>query len=212
MPLIKPGQTPPSDEEKRRWPRDADGLLRALDDSTPSARRCSARDMANAENDAQRALFAAALLARLRSEHEVSVREVMLTTLVRLGDIAALSGLAECLRSDDTTLRNEVIEAMREAPAETAPIILELLGDAEPSLRVFAVNILESFRHPDVEHWLIDLISHEANVNVCASAVDVLCLTGSTASRPALLALRQRFPEEPFLQFAIDLALKRTAD
>jgi hypothetical protein len=49
-------------------------------------------------------------------------------------------------------------------------------------------------------------------VNVCATAVDLLGEVGSAASREPLLHLKARFGEEPYIQFAANLALKRLAD
>ncbi|MEE2748809.1 MAG: HEAT repeat domain-containing protein, partial [Pseudomonadota bacterium] len=74
---------------------------------------------------------------------------------------------------------------------------------------IFAVNILESLCHPDVEQWLIDVIRDDEHINVCATAVDLLGEVGSEKSEPALLALKERFTDEPYIQFAADLAIKR---
>jgi HEAT repeat protein len=169
------------------------------------ARRGAARDLA-AYPEAT-----AGLLARLQQEDEVSVREVILTALMRIGDPAAVTGLVSCLRSEDANLRNEAIEAMKSLPAEVAPIMRGLLVDQDPDVRIFAINILESLRHADVEAWLIDVIERESLVNVCGTAVDLLSEVGSSASHDALERLKARFPAEPYIQFAANLALKRIA-
>jgi HEAT repeat protein len=98
---------------------------------------------------------------------------------------------------------------MKLLPEEVAPIMRELLGDADPDVRIFAVNILESLRHPEVEAWLIEVIATDPHVNVCATAVDLLGEVGSAAAREALLHLKARFSDEPYVQFATDLALRR---
>jgi tRNA A37 threonylcarbamoyladenosine synthetase subunit TsaC/SUA5/YrdC len=46
-------------------------------------------------------------------------------------------------------------------------------------------------------------------VNVCATAVDLLCEVGAKASMDPLFRLKTRFAHEPYIQFAADLALKR---
>jgi hypothetical protein len=76
-------------------------------------------------------------------------------------------------------------------------------------VRIMAVNILESLRHPRVEAWLIEVIERDPVVNVCGTAVDLLGEVGTPASRAALIHLKQRFASEPYIQFAADLALKR---
>jgi hypothetical protein len=64
-------------------------------------------------------------------------------------------------------------------------------------------------RHPDVESWLIQVIDHDAHVNVCATAVDQLCEVGTEAAIEPLLRLKARFATEAYIQFAADLALQR---
>jgi len=121
----------------------------------------------------------------------------------------AVTGLVECLRSENASLRNEAIEAMKQLPDEVSIIMRGLLLDADPDVRIFAVNILESLRHPDVESWLITVIEQDPLLNVCATAVDLLGEVGTAAAREPLKRLNQRFPGEPYIQFATDLALKR---
>jgi hypothetical protein len=196
-------RSPAADE--RDHARDRDGLVLQLDDPDAAVRRWAARDLVGQPGATQ------PLLARLQRETEVSVREVILTTLMRIADPAAIAGLVVCLRSEDANLRNEAIEAMKSLPAEVAPIMQGLLTDRDPDVRIFAINVLESLRHPDVESWLITVIDHESMVNVCGTAVDLLSEVGSVASHGALERLKARFAAEPYIQFAAALALKRTA-
>jgi HEAT repeat protein len=191
--------------DQRAAPRDFDGLIRQLEDADPAARRWAARDLSGNPH------ASAALLTRLQQENEVSVREVILTALMRSADPKAISGLVACLRSEDANLRNEAIEAMKSLPVEVAPIMRSLLVDQDPDVRIFAINILESLRHPDVETWLIEVIEKEPMVNVCGTALDLLSEVGSSASHDALERLKARFAAEPYIQFAATLALKRIA-
>ncbi|MBC7685991.1 MAG: HEAT repeat domain-containing protein [Bdellovibrionales bacterium] len=189
--------------EDRRQPRECPDLIAALDDADASARRWAARDLAKCKD------AAAALVDRLKREGDLAVREVILTTLTRLGDATAVAGLVDCLRSEDAALRNEAIEAMKQMPDEVAPIMRVLLAEPDPDVRIFAVNILESLCHPDVESWLIEVIDTEPHVNVCATALDLLSEVGSGAAVAALARLKDRFADEPYIQFAADLALGR---
>jgi hypothetical protein len=84
-----------------------------------------------------------------------------------------------------------------------------LLSDPDPDVRIFVVNILNSEHYPDVEQWLIEVIERDAHVNVCATAVDLLCEVGTEASIDPLLHLKARFAHEAYIQFAANLALKR---
>jgi HEAT repeat protein len=129
--------------------------------------------------------------------------------LIRLDDASALGGLVECLRSEDAALRNEVIEAMKLLPGEVALIIESLLADSDPDVRIFAVNILESLRHAEVESWLIQVIEKDQEVNVCAAAVDLLSEVASAKALEPLAQLKLRFSDVPYIQFAAELALQR---
>jgi HEAT repeat protein len=202
MGLIKNTTPRNSGHDEREHPRDRAGLILELDDA---ARRWAARDLVKHSN------ASSALLLRLRVETEVSVREVILSALTRIADPTAIAGLVTCLRSEDASLRNEAIEAMKALPNEVAPIMRGLLIDPDPDVRILAISILESLRHPEVEAWLIDVIDHEPMVNVCGTAVDLLSELGSGASHDALERLKARFSAEPYIQFAAGLALKRTA-
>ena len=203
MPIAKQHSTQIVNTDERQRPRDFAGLMAELKDNDPTARRWAARDLAEFSESAE------ALVEHFKHEADPSVRDAILTTLTRLGDPVAVAGLVECLRSEDAALRNEVIEAMKQLPEEVAPIMGDLLVDLNPDVRIFAVNILESLRHPQVEAWLIGVIEKDAHVNVCAAALDLLGEVGTSASRAALEQLKVRFSDEPYICFAANLALKR---
>jgi len=203
MAFIKPRPTQTVEQEDRKQPRACPDLLQSLEDASATTRRWAARDLANCPN------AAAALVRRLKVEADLSVREVILTSLTQLGDATAVAGLVECLRSEDAARRNEAVEAMKQLPEEVAPIMQDLLSDADADVRIFAVNILESLCHPDVEQWLIEVIRTDPHINVCATAVDLLAEVGTPAALAALAALKVRFAGEPYIEFAANLALRR---
>lgn len=203
MPIVKEQKTALVDTDERKTARDCASLVAQLADANPTARRWAARDLLECPG------ASAALVARLHNEKDGSVRDVILTALTRLGDETAVQGLVECLRSEDVALRNEAIEAMKQLPDEVAPIIRSLLTDRESDVRIFAVNILESLRHPQVEEWLVEVIEHDPHLNVCGSALDLLGEVGTEMSLQPLHRLKQRFSDEPYIQFATDLAVKR---
>ena len=120
-----------------------------LEDADPAIRRSAARALVHCPDAAD------ALLSRLRREENFAVREVILTSLIRIGASSVASELAELLRTGDAAMCNEIIEAMKQMPGEVAPMVRSLLADSDPDMRIFAVNILESLRHPEIESWLI---------------------------------------------------------
>ena len=203
MPFIKKKDSAAVDQEDRKNTRECSALIASLADSSATTRRWAARDLVNCPNSA------VILVDHLKREPELSVREVILSTLTQLGDAAAVAGLVDCLRSEDAALRNEAVEAMKQLPDEVAPMMQGLLTDPDPDVRIFTVNILESLCHPDVEAWLIEVISTDPHINVCATAVDLLSEVGTQAALDPLALLKSRFLADPYIQFAANLALRR---
>jgi HEAT repeat protein len=203
MGLIKQTPLETARGESRASSRDCPSLCKQLLSASPEVRRWAARDLVDCPDCSE------ALVAALHVESDASVREVMLTSITRIGDGIAVNGLVECLRSEEADLRNEAIEAMKQLPDAVAPIMLGLLMDEDSDVRIFAVNILESLRHPLVENWLLQVIDADDHVNVCGTAVDLLGEVGGTASLESLVRLKSRFADEPYIQYAADLAIKR---
>lgn len=203
MPIVKhasPSQ-PVSDERRRL--RDFAGLLAELEDANPVARRWAARDLAQYPEAAE------ALAIRLTQEENPTVREAIFTSLTMLGGKAAVDCLVRCLRSEDAALRNEAVEAMKALPDAAASIMDGLLADSSPDVRIFAVNILESLCHDKVEAWLMAVAEKDPHINVCAAALDLLAEVGTESAVGTLQRVQRRFPEEPYIQFAADVALRR---
>jgi HEAT repeat protein len=197
---------PPTDSERsdeRDLSRDLSGLLVSLKDADPSKRRWAARDLV------QYPTAALTLTAQLLVETDLAVRKAILLTLTQVGSREAIDGLVNCLCSEDVALRNEAIEAMTLMPNEVVPLMNSLLRDPDPDVRIFSVNVLESLKHPHVEQWLIDVISNDDHINVCATAVDLLVEVGTAASIVPLQHLKEQFSHEPYIVFAADLAIKR---
>ena len=203
MALIRSTPSERTERVSRKQERDCDNLARSLDDASAEVRRWAARDLVDCPGSS------AVLVARLPLETDAAVREVILTTLTRMGDSTAVAGLVQCMRSEDAALRNEAIEAMKLLPDAVAPIMRELLADPDSDMRIFAVNILESLKHPDVELWLREVIERDPHINVCATAVDLLGEVGSSAALTSLQQLKVRFADQAYIAFAADLAIKR---
>ncbi|WP_257819952.1 HEAT repeat domain-containing protein [Burkholderia glumae] len=201
MPLIPSRTAAPVHVET-----DRELLLASLGSASPAQRRDAARALA-AHPDT-----AAVLVAQLQRESSASVRETIMLSLVHLRDQVALDGLVACLRSEDAALRNAAIAAMQQLPEEVAPLMSRLLADPDSDVRIFAVNVLESLRHPSVEAWLLEVIEQDPHVNVCAAAVDLLGEVGSARARAPLQRLQRRFPDEPFIRFAASIALQGLED
>jgi HEAT repeat protein len=184
-------------------PPDLGSLIRGLREADSETRRISAKALSAFPEAVH------ALAGSLELERTKSVREVMLTSLALIGTPEAVAVLLPCLRSDDAHLRNEAIEVLKQLPTTLAPMMESLLKDQDPDVRIFAVNVLESLRHPRVVEWLLDVIENDSHVNVCATALDLLSEVGDESCISSLLRAQERFSNEPYLQFAVRTALDR---
>jgi len=191
------------ERERRKVQRNFEGLVTQLSSENPKERRWAARDLADYKE------ASSYLVEQLMKEKDIAVREIIISSLLAIGDEIAIAGLINCLKSDDAHLRNSAIEALKQVSEKVSPYIEKLLQDREPDVRIFAVNILESLRHPNVVKWLIEVIEKDENVNVCATALDLLAEVGTEEAIPTIKKVKERFKNEPYIQFASDIALKR---
>jgi HEAT repeat protein len=189
--------------EQPQQPAGRDELIMQLSHPTPDMRRQAARELV-AHPDA-----IPHLCARLPQEPTPAVRESILLTLMQLNSEEAARGLLPLLRSEDAGLRNSVVEALQQMPDAVAPYMETLLHDTNSDVRIFAVDVLQMLRHPHSPEWLSRIIAEDQHVNVCATAVDRLAEIGTPDMIPALEALAARFPDEPFMAFAVVTAIER---
>jgi HEAT repeat protein len=203
MGLRKTALEPLREIVERDPPRNLPGMLSQLQADQAEQRRWAARDLA-AEPEA-----AAALGERLAVEPDASVREALFTSLATIASPAAAQAVLPLLRSEDASLRNGAIEALAQMPRAAAPLIGALLCDADPDVRIFTVNLLGDLRHEQVSAWLSQVLAVEQQPNVVAAALDVLAEVGGEEHAEPLARIGQRFPDDPFIPFAAELALQR---
>ncbi|HYI69225.1 MAG TPA: HEAT repeat domain-containing protein [Skermanella sp.] len=178
-------------------------MLKQLSAPESGARRAAVRDLAAYPEAAM------ALCDRLEVEGSLSVRSVIMNSLIHAGTTEVASRLVSHLRSDDAQLRNAAIEALQEMPDAVAPHMRDLLADDDSDIRIFAVNILAALRHKRAPEWLAEVIRSDSHVNVCAAAVDGLIEVGGADVIPDLEALERRFADVSFMRFAIEAAIRR---
>lgn len=183
--------------------RDRAGLIGQLSDPDPDARRWAARDLV------READVVPALSARLLVERHPAVREALFTALATVGDSGVVHALLPLLRSDDAALRNGAIEVLMGLPTLVAPHIEAQFHDADPDVRLLAVNLLTDLPHERAAHWAEQVLRHDAHVNVVAAAIEVLAEIGAPEHVAALKAAARRFADAPFVAFAVDVAVER---
>jgi len=193
----------PATGEHRHNKRDYDGLVEELGSSNPAERRWAARDLVDYPKAVE------VLLATLPNEPEHPVREAIFDSLQHIGGETVVSGLIPLLRVEDAELRNGAIEVLQSMPEGVALHIIELLNDQDSDVRIFAVDILQVLAHPQTPEWLLSVLKDETHVNVVATAVDRLAEVGTLEMLPELEAIKQRFPEEAYIAFAVNTAIRR---
>lgn len=168
-----------------------------------SARRQAARTLSTLPE------ATALLCARLACEPSASVRSIIFTGLIAHPSPAAVEGLLPFLRSEDVSLRNAAIDALQNMPLEVVPSMDLLLADPDSDVRIMAVNILGLIQHPAAPARLLRVAVDDPHVNVCAAALDALAEVGAPEAIPILECVAHRFPDVPFIQYAVATAVRR---
>lgn len=196
MPLVRkpPAATPAPDDRKL-----SDVLAHGSDDE-----RWSAVRNAPAIPDALPLLSDA-----LSKERVPRIREAIFTALAKIGSSESAAVALPYIRSDNASLRTAAIDVLRAMPTAAAGHLPALLADSDADVRLLACEIARDLPADEAGHALGALIERENNPNVCAAAVEVLAEVGNVASLPILARCAERFPDDPFLTFAVKIARDR---
>ena len=182
-------------------PRDP---LARLVDADPATRRQAAREL----SDVPAALDA--LMIALERETSASVAEAIFSTLMKRASPEVAARLIELMHSDHASLRNGAIEALKTMPSEVLDQIDALLS-GEVDIRIFAVEILGALTVPGTLPYLLRVIESETHVNVCAAAIEAMMEFIDESAVFPLRNLLVRFPDQEFLRYSVQAALRRVS-
>jgi HEAT repeat protein len=199
MPLLKRGKT---DEPPPPQAEPLDALVGDLRHADAERRWSAARRLGETSG------AAGPLAAALAAESEPRVIEAIFTSLIRRGGAESAAHLLPLLRSDDAALRGGALEALATMPAELARHIGELLHDRDSDVRIFAVELTQKIPPAQAAAALCEILDRDPHPNVCGAAVDVLADIGSRDAIAHLERCRDRFAQQPFLPFAIAVAIE----
>ena len=149
------------------------------------------------------------LAAALSTETSPRVLEAILTGLARAETDEAAEAIVALVRSDEANDRTLALDALKTMPAVIERKLPDLVRDQDPDVRILASDLARVLPPALATRILSDLLSAEADPNVCAAAVDVLAERGTSEAVSALAICKERFPTDPFLGFAIDTAISR---
>ena len=147
-------------------------------------------------------------LSRLRTDPSASQRQRILTTLVRSADANAARGLAQMLDAAPITLRNEVMDALRDMTGQVLPVAAQLLRSPDLNLRIYAVSILDENTDAATADLMALQLQRDDEENVCAAAAELLGRIGEQRHLGALRDCASRFSGRPFLQLSVSQALR----
>lgn len=184
----------------------APGVLRpallSLESASPDERWAAART-------ARDSAAIPALGEALAREGDARVREAIFTSLAQIATPESARTLLPYLRVDDANTRTGAMDALRAMQDACRPYLPELLADPDPDVRLLACDLVRDAGGPDGPRWLCALIETEPEVNVCAAAVEALGEIADAAAAPSLTRCAERFPDDPFLVFAIRVVADR---
>jgi HEAT repeat protein len=198
MPLVRK----PTGPARPRSPSPAEVLV-GLGSENPDERWDAARAASELPDSA------AAVAAALSRETDPHVREALFTSLTRIGTRDSITRILPMLRSDDAALRTGALDALRSSAAVAREVLPQLLSEPDADVRILSCELARALPSEEASRSLCTLLADEPEVNVCAAAVEVLAEVGTPAALPVLARCARRFPQVPFLSFAIKLATDR---
>jgi len=149
------------------------------------------------------------LRGALAIEESARVREAIFTSLARIHTPESAEAVLPYLSSDDASKRAGALDALRAMPAAIAPHLVRVLKDEDPDVRILACELVRNQPSEDASRLLGDLLATESKANVCAAAVEVLAEVGGSELLPLMAECVARFPADPFLAFAVQIASER---
>jgi HEAT repeat protein len=199
MPLIRKG----ANEAAPPPTPDAEHALAALRSGSADERWAAVRSLVT------HPASVAALSQALGEEKDDRVREAIFTGLAKINSAASVEAVLPYLRVDDATLRTGALDALKAMPGAVRARLESLLRDADPDVRILACDLARGAPPEDATRLLSSILGTDASANVCAAAVDVLAEIGLPAALASLERCAHRFPNHPFLGFAVKVAAER---
>jgi HEAT repeat protein len=150
-----------------------------------------------------------ALAEALSHESDARVREAIFTAFARIGTRESALAVMQYLRADDASIRTGALDSLRSMPRAAEASMLMLLSDDDPDVRLLSCELARAMNNSEAARLLCEVLERDTEANVCAAAVDVLAEIADENALPALSRCATRFPNDPFLAFAVKIAVGR---
>jgi len=185
-------------------PRLENDILASLSSDDHSIVRRAAFDAATAELQS-----ALPLLVSLFVSESVGVQEACEFAVRKIRGEQAVNLIIPSLRSEDVTVRNIVMDILREIAVDNLESIIPLIDDNDPDIRIFIADILGTTASPLALSPLCKALLDDTEVNVRYQAAMSL---GALKNPEAAESLRQAIHDEEWVQYAVVEALAKIRD
>ena len=121
---------------------------------------------------------------------------------------APIQAVMELLKIQNAYVRNLAISILQDYGDEIMYYIVKFLIGDDRDLRIFAINVLGDVNFPESRQMLLELLATEEDVNVAMTAVDYLAEIGEEEDIGLLESMKTRFPDDTYVTFAVDGAIR----
>lgn len=146
------------------------------------------------------------ILVELLKSNNVGIQEAAELSLRKIGGEASVEALIPLLWEEDAGVRNTAIDILREIGEQGLDLIIDLLDDKEPDIRIFAVDILGYCTNVLVINILCDVLQNDPDPNVRSQAAIGL---GNMGYVEAIPCLERALEDEEWVKFSVIESLKK---
>jgi HEAT repeat protein len=155
-----------------------DEVVKKLDSADEAERIYAAEDIGYAN----RPEGIAPLLARLPAEDSRAVREAIFGALQSIDNDAVTEGAIELLSSEDSFVRNQAVELLRQRGPKVIPYLSRTFSSARKDQRKMVIDVLAGMDGPGSAE-IYDRALADGDLNVVITAVEGLGNAGKTEFR-----------------------------
>jgi len=121
---------------------------------------------------------------------------------------APIEEIMELLKLENAYIRNLGISILRDFGNAIKYYIVKFLIGDDRDLRIFAINVLGDVDFAESRDMLVELLETEQDINVAMTAVDYMGEIGEEEDVALLESLKDRFNNDPYVEFAVNNAIK----